>query len=130
MMVLLAGLGLTGCGSILAKEQALLDWKRSVFTDQPPPLTKPDKKPIRLTTEPPAGVTASPVYTEAQKLVDFCVRGREIGLPVLFNRAAKEAANEKLGREEAAKLFWPVAKTNNDFRCLCGTVEEKKVAKC
>ncbi len=71
--------------------------------------------------------TAEEQVTRAQ----FCRFAREaIGMPVLLNSGLRSEAYAALGNVKAASLFRPVARANNSFRYLCGTPEEREVAKC
>lgn len=75
-------------------------------------------------------------YSIAQTELDFdrgefCRFAREaIGLPVLLNGELRKEAYAVLGQTKATSLFRPVARANNAFRCLCGTPEERLIAKC
>jgi hypothetical protein len=61
----------------------------------------------------------------------FCRFAREaIGLPVLLNSNLRSEAYAALGREKASQLFRPIARANNSFRCICGTPDERAIAKC
>lgn len=61
----------------------------------------------------------------------FCRFSREaLGLPVLLNSGLRSEAYAALGKEKAANLFRPVARANNAFRCICGTPDERLIAKC
>lgn len=131
---------LSGCSWILEQEQKAVDWKANLVRPAKP-LTPPPRLLERQTTTgvaptteksvvlPPATYPQPMSSEEVQQ--QYCDWARtQFSLPILFNREQKNAATSKLGKDEAAKLFWPVAKANNTFRCLCGTPEEKKLAKC
>lgn len=53
-----------------------------------------------------------------------------MGMPILVDPKLRSEAYAALGRDKGNELFRPVARTNNSFRCLCGTPEEKLKAKC
>lgn len=127
---------LSGCSWALEQEQKMVDWKVNLF--KPELITPPPRLTQKLTskgeTPPPSPITPTTYpqpMTEAEVQQQYCDWARtQFGLPILFNKERKNAAGAKLGKEDAAQLFWPVAKANNTFRCLCGTPAEKKIAKC
>lgn len=72
------------------------------------------------------GSPESPVSIE-----QFCRFSREaLGLPVLLSAERRKEAYAVLGAQKASELFRPLARTNNSFRCLCGTPQERELAKC
>jgi len=113
----------------------MVAWKYKAMGLEPPAYTQRNRStPTRLAALPEEGVprvVAPPLEDPAVTRAKYCEWARaEFKLPVLFNRNLKEDANEKLGKDNAAKLFWPAANTNNSFRCICGTPDERKIAKC
>lgn len=123
---------MAGCAQLIRTEKAIVDWKHRAFNPEEQPELQPPARLRAQTALPgPLEKEMQNVKSPEQQRVEYCAWAREqFHLPTLFNRELKSAANEKLGKDEAAKLFWPVARTNNAFRCLCGTPEEKKLAKC
>lgn len=129
---------IAGCEQWLKMEQNMLDAKVGFFTPEKE-VKKPPLRAMQTQVEPTR--TAGPLPGPAtQEMVNedpevtrakYCDWARtQFGLPVLLNKELKNAANEKLGQADSAKLFWPLAKSNNSFRCICGTPAEKKLAKC
>lgn len=141
VIVATVALLLSGCSWILEQEQKAVDWKVNLVRPEKP-LSPPQRLVDRQTRTgvapskvegnplPPPISNPQPMSSEEVQQT-YCDWARtQFGLPILFNKERKNAANTKLGKDEAAQLFWPVAKANNAFRCLCGTPEEKKLAKC
>lgn len=62
---------------------------------------------------------------------ELCRFAREaMGLPIRIDPTLRSKAYATFGSSEAARMFRPVARTNNAFRCLCGTPAERVNAKC
>lgn len=67
----------------------------------------------------------------ADSRAELCRFAREaMGLPIRIDPTLRSKAYATLGSSEAARMFRPVARTNNAFRCLCGTPAERVNAKC
>lgn len=123
-------LSLSGCAWIIERERAVVEWKANTF--RPAPVVPPASIRSQVQTAvPPVKMTEEEAEDPEVIRQRYCEWARtQFGLPILLNKGLKDAATEKLGKDDAAKLFWPLAKSNNAFRCLCGTPSEKKVAKC
>lgn len=124
-----------GCAQLIQMERDVVSWKkRTFFPDSPelPARAEPKYKALQTAVPPTNPLDFKPEGgTPEAELQKYCDWARiQFGLPILFNRELKNTANSKLGKDEAAKLFWPVAQANNTFRCVCGTEAERKLAKC
>lgn len=53
-----------------------------------------------------------------------------LGMPILVDPQLRSEVYASLGSQKANDLFRPVARSNNSFRCVCGTPAEKLKAKC
>lgn len=98
------------------------DWKAS-FGD----LTL--QTPLTITTVSTGAVEDARHREEV--LREACRLVREgMGLPIVVDPQRRSEAYAALGREKTNNLLWPIARSNNSFRCVCGTPEEKLKAKC
>lgn len=74
-------------------------------------------------------IEENPPVTDSR--TELCRFAREaVGLPIRIDPVLRSKVYATLGSSEAARMFRPVARTNNAFRCLCGTPAERVSAKC
>lgn len=72
--------------------------------------------------------TPLPPVEQRAALCDFARRG--LGLPIKIDPQLRSEAYAAFTRPNTLELLRPVARTNNAFRCVCGTPEERVRAKC
>lgn len=79
----------------------------------------------------PVSTGASEQARHEEVLGEACRLVREgMGLPIVVDPQRRSEAYAALGREKTNNLLWPIARSNNAFRCICGTPEERLKAKC
>lgn len=81
-----------------------------------------------MVVPPPA---PAPVLTEVQFKQSYCeLATKGHGLPIRLDPKLKAEAVEKLGKEKAAGLLRPVARTNNAIRCFCAPEALRAKMRC